>query len=265
VSIELNADKASVVIEPDDGGRLASFVVNDHELLFHAGDEPTMHGSFVMAPYAGRVRDGRFTHRDTLVELPKTLPPHGAHGLAFDRPWSVLESDENSAILTCSFDERWPFGGRVVHYVRVEPRRLVQKLAVEADQRSFPASIGWHPWFARRLGHSAPARVGLSAGAMLRRDGDHIATSQRMRVPDGPWDDCFTDVAWPVSVTWPGTLRLDIEADTQFVVVFDEGEVAACVEPQTAPPNAANSEHPLVVRPGRPLRARTDWRWGSGY
>ena len=60
------------------------------------------------------------------------------------------DNDENSAILTCSFDERWPFGGRVVQYVRVEPRRLVQKLAVEADQRSFPASIGWHPWFARR-------------------------------------------------------------------------------------------------------------------
>jgi len=260
VTVELNAGSASAVIDQADGGRLTSLVVRSHELLFHAGDDPTMHGSFVMAPYAGRVRHGQFTHQGSQVQLPINLPPHAAHGLALDQPWTVLERDDSSAILTCYFDERWPFGGRVVQYVRLEAERLVQKVAVEADQRSFPASIGWHPWFARRLSPSAPAHVQLDAAAMLRRDSDYIATTQRMRVPEGPWDDCFVDVDWPVSVSWPGAMRLDISADTNYVVVFDEGEVAACVEPQTAPPNSFNSG-PLVVRPGRPLRARTDWRW----
>lgn len=261
MTVDLHAGKASLVIDPSDGGRLTSLVINGHEVLYHAGDHPTMYGSFVMAPYAGRVRNGAFTHHDTDVTLPINLPPHAAHGLTLDRPWTVLEHDENSAILSCEFDGRWPFGGRTVQYLRIEPERLVQKVAVEADQRSFPASIGWHPWFARRLGHSAPARVTLDAAAMLRRDSDYITTTQRMRVPEGPWDDCFVDVAWPVSISWPGALRLDVTADTNYVVVFDEGEVAACVEPQTSPPNAVNGPSPLVVRPGRPLRARTDWRW----
>jgi aldose 1-epimerase len=262
VTVDLHSGTSSVTIDPADGGRLTSLVVDGNELLFHAGDGPTMHGCFVMAPYAGRVRDGTFTHRGKEVQLPINLPPHAAHGLTLDRPWTVLESDESSAILTCEFDGRWPFGGRVVHYVRIEDSRLVLKLAVEADQRSFPASIGWHPWFSRRLARSTPAQVHLDAAAMLRRDADYIATTQRMRVPEGPWDDCFVDVNWPVSVTWPGNMRLDVEADTGYVVVFDEGEVAACVEPQTAPPNAFNTD-PLIVRPGRPLRARTDWRWGQ--
>ena len=260
MTVELNAGNASVVIDRADGGRLTSFVVRGHELLFHAGDDPTMHGCFVMAPYAGRVRDGRFSHKDSEVQLPLNLPPHAAHGLALDRPWTLLERDESSAILSCDFDGRWPFGGRVVQYIRIEPDRLVQKLAVEADKRSFPASVGWHPWFARRLQPSAPAQVQLSAAAMLRRDSDYIATTQRMRIPEGPWDDCFVDVAWPVSISWPGAMRLDVYSDQRYVVVFDQGEVAACIEPQSAPPNAFNTD-PTLVRPGRPLRARTDWRW----
>jgi galactose mutarotase-like enzyme len=260
VTVDLHAGNASVAIDPADGGRMTSLRIGQFELLCNVGNDPTMYGSFVMAPYAGRVRAGTFTHHDTHVSLPINLPPHAAHGLALDRPWTVLEQDENSAILSCEFDQRWPFGGRVVHYTRIEPDRLVQKLAVEADQRSFPASIGWHPWFARRLAHTTPAQVWLEASAMLRRDADSITTRQRMRPTDGPWDDTFVDVDWPVSVNWPGVLRLDIDADTSYVVVFDEGEVALCVEPQTSPPNSVNSD-PLVVRPGRPLRARTDWRW----
>ena len=260
MTVDLHAAEASVTIDPADGGRLTSLMVRGNELLFRAGDDPTMYGSFVMAPYAGRIRNGTFTHRDREVQLPLNLPPHAAHGLALDRPWTLLESDETSAILSCEFDGRWPFGGRVVQYIRIEPERLVQKVAIEADQRSFPASIGWHPWFTRRLEHSTPAQVQLDAGAMLRRDNDYITTRQRMRVPEGPWDDCFVDVNWPVSVSWPGYLRLDVKADTGYVVVFDEGEVAVCVEPQTAPPDSVHHD-PLVVRPGRPLRARTDWRW----
>jgi galactose mutarotase-like enzyme len=260
VTVELRAGQASVVIDAEDGGRLSSFALGGRELLYQALPGPTGHGSFVMAPYAGRVRHGQFTHHGTEVHLPINLPPHAAHGLALDRPWTVLERDDTEALLTCEFDGRWPFGGRVVQYIRIEPDRLVQKVSVEADQRSFPASVGWHPWFARRLHASPPVDITLDAPAMLRRDADHITTRQRMRPPPGPWDDCFVDVAWPVSLTWPGAIRLDITADTNYVVVFDQGEVAVCVEPQTAPPNAANTA-PLVVRPGRPLRARTDWRW----
>jgi aldose 1-epimerase len=260
VTVELTAGQASVVIDPSDGGRLTSFVISGNEMLYDAIPGPTGHGSYVMAPYAGRVRNGQFTHKDTDVTLPLNLPPHAAHGLALDRPWTVLEQDGTEALMSYEFDGRWPFGGRVVQYVRIEPERLVQKVSVEADQRSFPASVGWHPWFARRLKHSPPAQITLDTPAMLRRDADHITTTQRMRPMDGPWDDCFVDVHWPVSLTWPGVLRLDISADTNYVVVFDQGDVAICVEPQTAPPNSFNTA-PLVVRPGRPLRARTDWRW----
>ena len=256
----LTSGPAQVTIDLDDGGRLSSFVLDGHEMLYHAGDDPIMHGSFVMAPYAGRVRHGRFVHRGREVRLPLSLPPHGGHGLVLDRPWTLLERTDTEATLACPFDERWPFGGRVVQHLELTPQALEASISVEADHSSFPASAGWHPWFARHLGHAPPAQVGLAAGAMLVRDADYIATRQRMPPRPGPWDDCFVNVDWPVTISWPGLLQLDISADTPCVVVFDEGEVAVCVEPQTDPPDSLNTS-PRVGRPGRPQQAHMRWEW----
>jgi galactose mutarotase-like enzyme len=63
-----------------------------------------------------------------------------------------------------------------------------------------------------------------------------------------------------VIVTWPGTLRLEIDATCEYLVVFDERSHAVCVEPQTAPPDALNTA-PAVVEPGVPLVAETTWTW----
>lgn len=260
MSETLAAGPAELTIDLEDGGRLSSFRLAGRELLYHAGDASTMHGSFVMAPYAGRIRDGRFSVGGRDVQLPLSLPPHAAHGLVLDRPWTLLERNESSATLMCVLDERWPGDGRVVQQLTLTEAELVQEVRVEADAGEFPASVGWHPWFRRHLAHAAPAGIELHAAAMLVRDADYITTRRRMAIPPGPWDDCFVDVSWPVTLDWPGLVRLEISADTRFVVVFDEGDVSICVEPQTSPPDALNHDA-SVVRPGRPLRARMEWRW----
>jgi aldose 1-epimerase len=256
----LTAGPATVHVDLHDGGRLSSLTLAGRELLYDAGAAPTMHGSFVMAPYAGRIREGRFTVDAHTVDLPLSLPPHAAHGLVLDQQWTLLAGDDTSATLACDIGDRWPFGGRVVQVLTLTGEALTLHLRVESDGRPFPASAGWHPWFARRLRGTPPAQVALDAGAMLLRDADYIATSQRVPPPPGPWDDCFVDVSWPVRLTWPGALHLDIDADTPYVVVFDNGDVSVCVEPQTHPPDALNTGATLV-RPGHPLTATTTWRW----
>ena len=124
-----------------------------------------------------------------------------------------------------------------------------------------PASIGWHPWFLRRLdGVSGEVELDLDAGAMLVRDADGIATDRRVAPPPGPWDDCFVDLRRPPVLRWPGFLELSVESDCPDWVIYTEPEDALCVEPQTAPPDALNRE-PAIVEPGRPLVATMTWRW----
>jgi aldose 1-epimerase len=106
-----------------------------------------------------------------------------------------------------------------------------------------------------------PARL----GALLRATGyladDGLPTGAVVPVGEGPYDDCFVDVVWPVTLRWPGALTLCVDSDAGYVVVFDEKDAAVCVEPQTAPPDAARLGRARVVEPGSPSVLTTTWAW----
>jgi len=259
---------AGVDLEVDlvNGGRLASIVIDGRELLVTDGFGPVAWGSFPMAPFAGRVRNGRFEFRGRRYQLPIEMPPHAIHGTVLDRRWDRLDE----CTIETALGPTWPFAGRAVQRFELDPGRLTCRLELHADE-PMPASIGWHPWFRRRPpvvdGAPSDRRVGpleleLDAGAMFRRDEAGISTSELVSPPPGPWDDCFTDLRRPPILRWPGYLELTITSDCPTWVVYTVPDDALCVEPQTAPPDALNVAPP-IVEPGRPLVAEMIWTWRS--
>ena len=271
--LHLRAPGVDALVDLDAGGRLASFVVEGRELLVTEGYGPIAWGSFPMAPFAGRVRDGRFAFRGQRFELPIGMPPHAIHGTVLDRRWDALDD----RTITTELGRRWPFAGRAVQRFELEAGRFTSRLELHADE-PMPASIGWHPWFRRQpppaawdgaLGSSAigsepgPLELELEAGAMFRRDAAGIATRDLVvPPPPGPWDDCFTDLRRPPVLRWSGFLELTIDSDCPTWVVYTVPVDALCVEPQSAPPDALNTG-PTIVEPGRPLIAEMVWTWRS--
>lgn len=255
----LTAGDVTAVINPAVGGRLTQLRFGRLDLLARCGPRPYEWGCFVMAPYAGRIRDARLAWNGRTHNLPVLDPPHAMHGVVLDRPWDVVSVTDRAIELRCAFDERWPWPGRVVQRIEVRPDGLDASLEVHTDADEMPAWCGWHPWFARNLARGEPLEIDLDAGGMLRRDAAGLPTGAVDPVPPGPWDDCFTEVNWPIVVTWPRAVRLEIDADTDFAVVYTEKSAAVCVEPQTAPPDAVALDRFDIVRRGTPLRARMTW------
>lgn len=252
----LTSGDAEAVIDLGAGARLASLAVAGEELLVRDGPGPIHWGVYPMAPWAGRVRRGRFTFAGTAHQLPPNLGPHALHGTVFDRPWEA----EGPGSYSVELGPPWPFGGRVRQEVRLEAGRLRLRLEVHAGDRPMPASCGWHPWLRRRLGRGGSLQLRFQAGYMLVRDDDGIATRERVPPPPGPWDDCFGGLTSAPRLTWPGRLELVMGGDCDYVVIYDEEPHAVCVEPQTHPPDALNHEA-AVVEPGRPLVAEAVWSW----
>jgi aldose 1-epimerase len=251
-----SAGDARIEVDLEAGCRLASLEVRGHELLVAPAADPIDWGCYPMAPYAGRVRRGRFSFGGRDYELPRTLGGHAIHGSVYLRRW---ESEGNGAFAT-DLGPDWPFPGWARQEIRLEAASLALRLEVHAAGGAMPASCGWHPWF-RRVVAGVPAGLDFHPGFMFERDDDGIATRRRLPAAEGPWDDCFGDVPANPVITWPGVLRLEIESTCAFWVVFTERRHALCLEPQTAPPDALNHE-PFVVEPGRPLVAECAMRWG---
>lgn len=267
--LHLAAPGARAVVDLVHGGRLASLVIDGRELLVTEGVGRMAWGSFPMAPFAGRVRDGGFSFRGRRHRLPLALPPHAIHGTVMDQSWHRL--DERS--IGTELGPDWPFAGRAIQRFDLREGRFAFRLEIHADE-PMPASIGWHPWFRRRLRTADPAGVAvpgslsppveldLDASSMYVRDAAGITTLDRVAPVPGPWDDCFTDLRRPPVLRWPGVLELTIESDCPDWVVYTVPDEALCVEPQTAPPDALNLE-PAIVEPGRPLTAEMTWTWRS--
>ncbi|MCB2223959.1 MAG: aldose epimerase [Actinobacteria bacterium] len=251
-------DGARIEVDLDTGCRLASLEIGGHEILVGRSADPLGWGCYPMAPYAGRVRAGRFSFQGRTHRLPRNLGGHAIHGSVFLRPWEP----EGDHWYVTDLGPDWPFRGWARQQIRLGHERLDMRLEVHSAAGAMPASCGWHPWFRRVIG-GARLELDVSAGFVYERDDGGITTRRRAAVPAGPWDDCFGDVVQPVGVEWPGVLRLDLTASSDEWVIYTEPEDAVCVEPQTAPPDALNHD-PFVVETGRPLTAEFTLEWRMG-
>jgi aldose 1-epimerase len=260
----LEAGDARAIVLPGDGGRLGSISVGGTELLVARDPRgPMLWGSYPMAPWAGRIRRGRFSFAGEERTLPITMPPHAIHGVVYDRPWTVVGDHE----IAIDLDGRWPFRGRVTQRFALGEDGLEVSMTLEAREPQ-PVVLGWHPWFRRVLAEgAAPVRLSFEPRAMAARDGEGIPTGELVPPPPGPWDDAFTGLAADPVLEWPGQLRLEISSTCRWWVVYDMPPHAVCVEPQSAPPDAANGAldavggAPDVVTPGRPTTRVMRWRW----
>ena len=251
----MSSADADLIVDLDAGGRLASLRVGGHELLVTAGRSPVEWGFYPMAPYAGRVRDGRFTFQGERYELPREDDGHALHGTVYLREW---EQDGDTTFVT-DLGPAWPFPGYVRHDIRLGDHSVELRLEVHATEGPMPASCGWHPWFRRHIA-DARAQLDFRPGFMLRRDEHGIATREPATVPEGPWDDCFGGVEAAPTLQWPGYVLLSLATDSPWWVVYDERDHALCLEPQTAPPDTLNHD-PFIVKPGEPLVASARLKW----
>lgn len=237
-----------------------------------------------MAPWAGRVRHGRFTFLDRAVQLglnhddssttggatihPPITPGidgdagatdrrHSIHGTTFTLQWTVGEEDTAYLAMHCDLASAlgWPFGGRATQIIEVTTNRIRCTLAVEATSEAFPASIGWHPWFAK------PTAVEMEPLARYELDATALPTGRLVRPGEGPWDDCFVNRS-PVHLHYDRAAAavVTITSDCDHLVLYDRPPHATCVEPQSGPPDAPNVR-PEVVGIGEQLRRTMTWAW----
>jgi galactose mutarotase-like enzyme len=262
----LTAGPTSLRVDRGHGGRLASLVVHGHELLVQPPRDrradPMLWGCFPMVPFAGRLRGGRFRWGGELHQLPTNHAGHAMHGTLFDQRWLIEAADDGYLRLCAQLRDPWPFPGHVIHELSLAPDSIELRLEVHAEGPPFPATAGWHPWFRRRLEVGGRLTVELDAGRFYPRGADGLPLGTLTDPPStGPWDDCFTAITWPATLTWPGALEVSMTSTASHAVLYDQQHHAICLEPQTGPPDAANLGVARIVRRHDPLVVEMALTW----
>ena len=259
--ITLKHTHCRLEIDEQHGGRIAQCYINDTPILVEVCNDPLLWGAYPMAPWVGRLKNGELHVKDRCYRFPLNLAPHAIHGTCFDQPWHVDAHDEHSLRMSHQLSAPWPFPGRVEQIIRLEHKRVHCEMLLHSDAEPFPASMGWHPWFKRKLNSGQALELSFSAEHAYACDDSLIPTGELTTMPPAPWDDCFIGLHHAPVLTWPGFIELTISSTQKHWVVYSKPEHAICVEPQSAPANAINSSNCFIVRPDHPLHIDMSWSW----
>ncbi|TPV94507.1 MAG: aldose 1-epimerase [Myxococcales bacterium FL481] len=194
---------------------------------------------YVLAPYSGRVRDGKFEYNGQPVTL--ASPEHHAiHGHVRNRPWSLVERSAASCklrFLSSAFsDMDFPFPFVVELEYRLSGAQLRIELKLfNIGTASMPAGAGLHPYFARTLTDPQErATLQFACQGVYPSEDVPIPTGPAQAVPpdwdfssareiDVELDHCFAGWDGRAAIRWPGsglTATLEASDTCEHVVVY---------------------------------------------
>jgi aldose 1-epimerase len=205
-------------------------------------------GMYAMVPWAGRIRDGLIKNPSgDVFQLPTNWdPPHAEHGFGFFSDWEIANANSTRLQLPAPYEPAF-----AKQEFEILENTLRWSIRYFPNGCALPAWVGFHPWFARTLARGEPAEVTLAAEKMLVRGGDMLPTGEIAAPKPPPWDDTFTGVVKSPIIRWPGAAKVTVESNAPWWVVYTEDNEGVCVEPQSAPPDAANlkivGSHELTV------------------
>lgn len=230
-------DQITVEVDLARGGRISSIKWKDLEFALPYREDPMTWGWFAMVPWAGRINKGFIKNAGGVeFHLPTHWdPPHAEHGFGFVSSWE--STGPNSSRLEMPEPYAPSYAEQTIE---VSGNTMTWSLNYFANGCTLPAWVGFHPWLPRRIGNNRESELIFAPKRMLLRGKDGIPTGDLVEVPPQPWDDAFFGVSKSPILRWGETAQLKITASVPWWVIYDEDPLAICVEPQTAPPDAAN-------------------------
>jgi aldose 1-epimerase len=227
--VRLQAGELVCEVEPSLGGCIAG--------LWHGGtpvlrstrsplSTARQSGCYPLVPYSNRIGHARLEWRGTLYPLVRNNgdEPHAIHGVGWQRPWQVLDSDERFALLSYEHrpDASWPFAFDSSQSFRLAPGSLELTLSVTNQSGGpAPAGLGWHPFFMKR----GDAHLSFRASDRWEMGEDKLPTG---RLPSSgieadcaalDVDHCFEGWSGPAALT-DGTFRIRVASTLTRLVVF---------------------------------------------
>jgi aldose 1-epimerase len=229
-------------------------------------------GSYPLVPFSNRIAQASLQWQGTQhpLVLNNAPEPHAIHGVGWQRPWEVLDSDDHYALLSYEHrsDPGWPFAFDSSQTFRVTGNSLEMTLSLTNQSREHaPAGLGWHPFFVKRAG----SHIAFEASGRWEMGSDKLPTRRvgaqgiDADCADLDVDHCYDGWNGVVQLT-DELLRTRLSSNLSRLVVFtNTARDSVAIEPVSHINNAVSLVHAgadaaelglAVLQPGESISAQ---------
>lgn len=191
--LHLETATSRVVISPDLGGGVVSF-----EAITELGLKPVLRpvqtsnpnlfdiALNLLVPFSNRISGGGFSFDEKFYHLEANLEnePFPIHGDGFQKPWSVVSSDQTHVKLQLTNGAFGPFRYSAKVIYELIDACLTTTLTVTNNGEKLPFGGGFHPWFPRY----SDTKVQFVADTVWLEDSRHLPMDEIAIQRKGPWD-----------------------------------------------------------------------------
>ena len=256
--IEIASGNHRLIIDSNSGGKATQWFVRDLQILGEKGEHPLLGGWYLMAPWAGRIKDNKIIYKSKQYPQEINFETFAIHGTVAFTAGKVLNQSETSVEILHETNDSWPVKMKILQKWMITKNYVSSSAKISCDKGEFPAELGWHPWFKRHLNRGQRAIYAIEATSQYVKDKNSFTLNETKPIAIPPFDDAFHVPTGKGFIEWPNALRIDFTSNVDTFVIYDELEDLFCVEPQTGPPDAIN--HPKhLVSPQNPLEASVKW------
>lgn len=234
-------------------------------------DNSSKASSFIMLPWANRIRDGLLRFEGREYQL-KTTKDDGTarHGDVRKRAWAVVESDETRIrlqFISATFDDiNFPFVFSANVLYQLDDSDFVWRLTLKnEDERVMPAGFGFHPYFVHLADNMPSLQVPtdqqfeltdtLADAAPVPVSPDLDFRQPRPITAEMTLDHLLThrNVNEPTRLmyeAWQTEIQMYADPLYQHVLVFTAPDGSVAVEPQTNANDGFNLHEKGVAQSG---------------
>jgi aldose 1-epimerase len=259
------------------GASLRRYAIGDWDVIWgYEGPNKKGGQGDVLAPFPGRIRDGKYSFMGEKFQLEKNDKdgPNAIHGFLRNENWEIVDQSETAALFRFRMSDE-------VYRPRGYPFSLEIEVAYELDERGLtttfqitntgddaaPVGIGFHPYFTLGVPmsetivtipaiHYLPIENFVPNGTRLNVTGTGLDFRGGREIKQDKFNDCLTNLHRDLDGMATATLRspktsreISISMDESFdhIVIYTGDQIPApdarqafAIEPLTCAPDAFN-------------------------
>ena len=266
LEIENSKNNFNGKIYLNDGASLQELTLNGHSIIQDLAPLTynSTYASSILFPFANRIKDGVYTYegKEFQFERNQKEEDNALHGLVYNKTFKVVNQKtcNDSAEIILEYIENkiisgFPYTyGITLTYVFTQNNMSLKVSIKNTDSKSFPFTLGWHPYFISKNLHDSSLDFDASEKLIIGNRNittgiKNIKPIKTFQIKDKQLDDCWVLSSNTIKFNTPKyKLTINSSVKNNFLQVYTPPNAnTIAIEPTTGVSDSFNNNIGLQV------------------